>query len=110
MDYLYLLNKNRMNLSRRMYKLNGIVQHYSWGGYEYIPALLDVENDQKKPFAEYWLGAHPNHPARVEESTGILLNQLIEKDPVQLMGEKVVQKFRSLPFLFKILDVRQMLS
>jgi mannose-6-phosphate isomerase len=98
-----------MNLSRRMYKLNGIVQHYTWGGYEYIPALLDVDNDQKKPYAEYWLGAHPHHPARIEEST-ILLNQFIEIDPVQLMGEKVVQKFRSLPFLFKILDVRQMLS
>lgn len=96
-----------MALSQKIFKLKGIVQHYSWGGYDFIPQLLGIENKEQKPYAEYWLGAHPNHPAVTED--GISLAELISKDG-SFLGETVARKFSSLPYLFKILDVRQMLS
>ena len=92
-----------------LYKLIGVVQHYNWGGKAFIPKLLGVENPEQKPFAEYWLGAHVNAPAIIEK-TNISLHQLINDKPVEVLGKQVADKFHSLPYLFKILDVRQMLS
>jgi mannose-6-phosphate isomerase len=54
--------------------LNGIIKHYDWGGYTLIPSLLNLDNKERKPFAEYWMSKP------------------------------------SLPFLLKVLDVREMLS
>jgi mannose-6-phosphate isomerase len=93
----------------RIYKLKGIVQHYSWGGTDYIPQLLSVPNPEGKPFGEYWLGAHPAAPSIVEPGN-VSLHQLIADHPVDVLGEKTAAKFHSLPYLFKVLDVRQMLS
>ena len=96
-------------MSQRMFKIKGVVQHYSWGGYHFIPQLLGVENKSQKPFAEYWLGAHPNHPS-VTEAGDETLSALIKGEVSDFLGEKVIARFSTLPFLFKILDVRQMLS
>ena len=38
--------------------LHGVVQHYDWGGHNFIPDLLGMENATRKPFAELWIGAH----------------------------------------------------
>ena len=92
-----------------LFKIKGVVQHYSWGGYDFIPSLLGIDNTAKKPFAEYWLGAHPNHPSHKEDSS-VSLSALISEQPGVLLGPAVSKHFSSLPFLFKILDVRQMLS
>jgi mannose-6-phosphate isomerase len=94
---------------QRLFRIKGVVQHYSWGGYDFIPQLLGLENREQKPFAEYWLGAHPNHPS-VAEAGGEKLSALIEANPSEFLGEKPTAEFSSLPFLFKVLDVRQMLS
>jgi mannose-6-phosphate isomerase len=96
-------------LIHSLFKIKGVVQHYSWGGYEYIPALLGIDNSVKKPFAEYWLGAHPNHPSCIEGSE-LSLSEFISEQPGVLLGPAVGKHFSSLPFLFKVLDVRQMLS
>lgn len=90
-------------------KLKGVVQPYSWGGTDFIPQLLGIENPEKKPFAEYWLGAHPAAPAVLAED-GRTLSQLITEQPEVSLGKAVADRFGSLPYLFKILDVRQMLS
>ena len=92
-----------------LFKIKGVVQHYSWGGYEFIPALLGIDNAGQKPFAEYWLGAHPNHPSSIE-GTEVSLSEWIREQPGKILGTAVSKHFSSLPFLFKILDVRQMLS
>ena len=97
-----------MTLSQKITPVQGVVQHYSWGGYEFIPQLLGIENKEQKPFAEYWLGAHPNHPARLNVNQGLV--QLIGADAERILGKKVTEKFGSLPYLLKVLDVRQMLS
>ncbi|HEU0063788.1 MAG TPA: mannose-6-phosphate isomerase, class I [Flavisolibacter sp.] len=95
---------------KEVYRLKGIVQHYSWGGYDYIPQLLGQANESHQPFAEYWLGAHPNFPSQIQNGTDLDLGLLIKTDPDGVLGLRVSDKFSSLPYLFKVLDVRQMLS
>lgn len=99
-----------MALDQRVFKLKGVVQHYSWGGYDFIPQLLNIENKDQKPYAEYWMGAHHNHPASIVNGNEIRLNDFIDSHSSEVLGKEVADKFSSLPYLFKILDVRQMLS
>jgi mannose-6-phosphate isomerase len=61
--------------------------------------------------AEYWLGAHDSASSiLVSENKKIGLNQFIEKDKEKTLGRTVAKKFGRLPYLLKILDVRDMLS
>ena len=94
-----------------MYKLKGKVQHYAWGGYYFIPQLLGIENSNHQPFAEYWMGIHPLAPSVIIDSNNeILLSNKIAADPENILGKKIAAQFGNLPFLFKILDVKDMLS
>jgi mannose-6-phosphate isomerase len=93
-----------------MYKLAGVVQHYSWGGTEFIPDLIRNQNEEKKPFAEYWMGAHPASPAQLLNCETTSLFDAIQSSPSAFLGKRIEQQFGTLPYLFKILDVRQMLS
>lgn len=97
-----------MDLSHGVFQLKGVVQHYAWGGYDYIPNLLKEHNEAQKPFAEYWLGAHPNFPAKTIDD--VPLDKIISAQPSLILGKKVAKKYTGLPYLFKVLDVRQMLS
>ena len=88
-------------------RLSGTVQHYDWGGLEFIPALLGVTNAEAKPFAELWMGAHPSAPAMIKD-IGMPLTGFIER---AVVGEDPGQRFAGrLPYLFKVLDARKMLS
>ncbi len=98
-----------MNNKNSFYKLTGKIQHYQWGGNSFIPALLNINNDENKPFAEYWLGAHNNAPAEMEGITPKKLNEYIAAN-TNVLGEKVYNDFKTLPYLLKILDVKDMLS
>jgi mannose-6-phosphate isomerase len=93
-----------------VFKLKGVVQHYSWGGYDFIPKLLGIDNSAKKPYAEYWMGAHGNHPSFIQNENNIALSEFVSKDAGHILGKDVSKKFSSLPYLLKVLDVRQMLS
>ena len=79
-----------------IYKLTGIVKHYDWGGFSFIPSLLNSKNKEKKPFAEYWLGTHP------------LGNSLVDTGgsfPTELSAIA-----GNLSYLFKAQEVKEMLS
>lgn len=95
-----------------MYKLSGKIQHYAWGGFEFIPQLLHIENNNDQPFAEYWLGTHPNGSAILEYDSNnqVNLSQHIKENPQKILGTKVANNFGNLPYLLKVLDVREMLS
>lgn len=96
---------------QRVYPLAGKVQPYSWGGFDYIAQLLGTGNAERKPMAEYWLGAHPNYPSTLTlHESSISLLQFIHIDRQNVLGAKVTREFGSLPYLLKVLDVRQMLS
>lgn len=95
-----------------MYKLQGVIQHYAWGGNTFLPSLLNQNNADAKPFAEYWLGVHAGGPGKLDlgEGGSTQLNNLIGSDKLKHLGVKTFSQFKGLPFLLKILDVKDMLS
>jgi mannose-6-phosphate isomerase len=95
MRYLYFkLLKIAMESEQKIFRLLGKVQHYDWGGYEFIPASLGISNTSHKPFAEYWLGTHHKSPSEIFTGDEI----------------KTLSEFTELPYLLKLQDVREMLS
>ena len=93
-------------------QLKGTVKHYDWGGYSFIPSLLNTTNDAKIPFAEYWLGVHPQADCTVLLSNGetrLLRDYFTTCSPTAL-GDYVARRFETLPYLLKALDVKDMLS
>lgn len=82
---------------KKIYELKGKVQHYAWGGHHFIPRLLNMNNTENIPYAEYWMGMHPLAPSVIiDEENEILLSEKTEQNNIN--------------FLLKILDVREMLS
>ena len=92
--------------------LRGAVQHYDWGGCDFIPGLLGVGNSERAPFAELWIGAHPKAPSIAEvDGRDVPLDQLIASAPEGILGKQASARFGGkLPYLFKVLDVARMLS
>ncbi len=98
-------------LKERFFKLKGVVQHYAWGGTTFIPALVGISNEAQKPCAEYWMGAHASAPSTLLFNGEIIgLNKLTELYPQEVLTSAVFNRFGELPYLFKVLDVREMLS
>lgn len=92
--------------------LRGVVQHYDWGGHNFIPDLLGMENATRRPFAELWIGAHGKAPSLVEvDHAQRPLDEFIAAAPDEILGKAASKRFAGrLPYLFKILDVHKMLS
>nr|ACO11183.1 Mannose-6-phosphate isomerase [Caligus rogercresseyi] len=96
-------------------ELEGVVQNYAWGklGSESAVADLcrgDIQGDL--PYAELWMGTHPNGPAKIK-ATGQSLKDFIDgfEDKARLLGKEPHRAFGgALPFLLKILSVRKALS
>ena len=89
-----------------MQLLHGTFQHYAWGTTDAIPDLLGQPADGR-PFAEYWLGAHPLAPSKV---AGVRLDTLVAEHP-EIVGEASRASFGDrLPYLVKVLSARHPLS
>jgi len=93
------------------------VQEYAWGKQgsssqvaRFAPkACPPFSAEETTPYAELWMGTHPNGPARLAQ-TGQLLGDLVASNP-ELLGEESRAKFGDkLPFLFKVLSVGKALS
>ena len=95
-----------------IYPLRAHVQHYAWGDPQAIPQMLQLENPTGKPFAEYWMGAHPDLPCDVELNGGLVpLDEWIRSHPETILGHPVAKAFGNrLPFLFKLLAAAKPLS
>ena len=97
-------------------ELNCAVQKYAWGkiGLESKVAQLaknkpNSEIDANSPYAELWMGTHPNGPSTIA-SSGQSLDEYIKSNP-QVLGDSCRKQFGdNLPFLFKILSVNKALS
>jgi len=74
-----------------MQRVEGVVQHYAWGDRDFIPNLLGLPPDGR-PWAELWLGTHPNGAAALDDGTPL----------VDLAGP--------LPYLLKVLACSEPLS
>ena len=96
---------------QKAYKLQGKHRHYDWGGTQFIPALMGVENPNNEPYAEYWMGVHPAAVAEITTEQGVvLLDKMLADEGKMLLGEKTLANFGALPYLYKVLDVANMLS
>ncbi|NQW78569.1 MAG: mannose-6-phosphate isomerase, class I [Chitinophagaceae bacterium] len=96
---------------QKAYKLQGKHRHYDWGGNTFLPNLMGVENVNHLPYAEYWMGTHPLAASTIQTIEGEKdLSKLINEQPVQWLGKEVAHKYNALPYLYKILDVHDMLS
>jgi mannose-6-phosphate isomerase len=96
---------------QKAYKLQGKHRHYDWGGTQFIPKLMGVENPNSEPYAEYWMGAHPAAVAEIKTEHGFVsLDKMLADEGAMLLGEKTLANFGTLPYLYKVLDVSNMLS
>lgn len=94
----------------KIFSLKGRVQNYAWGGDQFIPDLLSLDLHGEKA-AEYWLGAHENAPSLLLSQQGEEpLDAFVARNPKETLGPEIAEKFGRLPFLFKVLDVHDMLS
>jgi mannose-6-phosphate isomerase len=85
------------------------VRHYPWGSRTVIPELLGEPSPADQPYAELWMGAHPDAPSVL--STGLPLDKAIEEEPELFLGPAVHEKFGTrLPFLMKVLAADRPLS
>ncbi|UYM18505.1 mannose-6-phosphate isomerase, class I [Endozoicomonas euniceicola] len=94
-----------------IYKLENTIQDYVWGCPESMLKLFNIENSEKKPMAELWMGAHPKAPSSLigHQKYQSLLDYI--SIDVEVLGEASQNTFGSgLPFLFKVLSADLPLS
>jgi mannose-6-phosphate isomerase len=92
-----------------MWQLTSTVRHYPWGSRTVIPELLGLSTPADAPYAELWMGAHPDAPSRLPDGRG--LDAAIAAAPDELLGPAVHQRFGTrLPFLMKVLAADRPLS
>jgi mannose-6-phosphate isomerase len=92
-----------------MWQINNTVRHYPWGSRTVIPELLGENSPADRPYAELWMGAHPDEPSI--RSDGLPLDKAIAAEPDLLLGQAVHERFGArLPFLLKVLAADQPLS
>jgi mannose-6-phosphate isomerase len=90
--------------------LDGRVQHYAWGHHEALPGFLGRHPDGM-PWAEWWLGAHPQAPSVVGSVPATTLDRFVADYPDGTLGSDTQRRFGPrLPFLLKVLAVDRPLS
>ncbi len=95
------------------------VQQYAWGklGKRSKAAEFAANGrpddfcvDGTAPYAELWMGTHPNGPSKLAGPGAPTLAEHIAKNPA-VLGEESRKRFGdNLPFLFKVLSVNKALS
>ncbi|VDK34343.1 unnamed protein product [Gongylonema pulchrum] len=96
-----------------MKKLVCAVQTYDWGRPGSASEVANLKRaadthfviDEKKPYAELWMGVHPNGPSKIA-SNGKLLSEEIAIAKSSLGAHEG----GTLQFLFKVLSVNKALS
>jgi len=92
-----------------MWQLQTSVRHYPWGSRTVIPELLGKPSPAERPYAELWVGAHPDEPSVLSDGTP--LDKAIERRPEEMLGGDVRARFGDrLPFLMKVLAAERPLS
>ena len=92
-------------------ELHNQVKMYPWGSALWIPRLMGKDNPAALPWAELWMGVHPDAPSMVQYKnceTG--LDKIIKKNPAYYLGKQAARTYRGLPFLFKLLAAEKPLS
>ncbi|KAI9256960.1 mannose-6-phosphate isomerase [Sporodiniella umbellata] len=98
-----------------IYRLQCKTQSYDWGKLGDVSKVASyakasgLTTDANTPYAELWMGTHPNAPSVIYNDK-TTLRELI-KDNVEFSTKEVYDQYEGdLPFLFKILSIRKALS
>ncbi|KAI8578121.1 hypothetical protein K450DRAFT_249132 [Umbelopsis ramanniana AG] len=102
-----------------IYRLKAQTQSYDWGKLGDVSKVAEfarasgTTTDSSTPYAELWMGTHPNAPSYTmtkDNQESKALKDLISADQ-NLSTPEVYQQYEGdLPFLFKILSIRKALS
>jgi mannose-6-phosphate isomerase len=93
--------------------LKPVIQKYHWGHTSYLQRLLGDEDSIGEPWAELWLGSHPNGMSRVLQhgDGSVALDQYLRDHHAVSVGKYSWDvSDQGLPFLFKVLAVASPLS
>ncbi len=95
-----------------IYKLSNTIQNYDWGTTDFIPKLINIDNNDSRPCAELWMGAHPKAPSRlIIDNSPCELDKFIAESPNIVLGRDAASIYNNkLPFLFKVLSASKALS
>ncbi|KAI8910714.1 mannose-6-phosphate isomerase [Powellomyces hirtus] len=104
-----------MSSSSPVIRLACTAQSYDWGKLgpeskvaELASAVPGFTSDANTPYAELWMGTHPNGPSQTLDATPKPLKSLLNE---QNLGMKIYKEYAGdLPFLFKVLSIRKALS
>lgn len=97
--------------STMIFRLNNPIKHFAWGCKRSLSDLFQIENPERQPQAELWMGAHPNGSSTIiHDGTEAELVDVIDADPSHWLGVNHQQFHSKLPFLVKILAAGQPLS
>ncbi|KAG0168981.1 Mannose-6-phosphate isomerase [Apophysomyces sp. BC1034] len=98
-----------------IYRLQCNTQSYDWGKLGDVSKVAHYASqsgattDPTVPYAELWMGTHPNAPS-VLAGTDTTLKSIIEANP-DLSTHAIYEQYdKDLPFLFKILSIHKALS
>lgn len=108
----------------KLFRLDCGYQNYDWGKIGSASAVAqyaaasnkNTHIDEKKPYAELWMGTHPSVPSIVVDDPvleGKVLRDVVASDAATYLHPSIVAKFGSdqeLPFLFKVLSIEKVLS
>ncbi|QBM85692.1 mannose-6-phosphate isomerase, type 1 [Metschnikowia aff. pulcherrima] len=108
----------------QLFRIDCGYQNYDWGkiGSSSAVAQFAAKSnpntviDEKKPYAELWMGTHPSVPSKVaddESLQGKVLRDVIGENAAKYLHPSVIKQFGSdkeLPFLFKVLSIEKVLS
>ena len=92
-----------------VYKLNNVIQTYSWGSIRSLHEMLNVENPNHIPPAEMWMGAHPGGCSRVLDQD-ISLTALLADNSTTMLGSYTALRYGELPYLLKVIAADSPLS
>lgn len=109
-----------MDANNEIFPLDYSVQNYAWGKHAQDSLVYKLykssgfcgEAPTEKPYAELWLGDHPNCPSLIHFRNGekVSLRDCIVNNPELFLGKSFNGKEKNLPFLFKVLSVNSILS
>lgn len=104
---------NSMNISPEtcLFPMQNVIQNYAWGSTTAIESLFEIENKNREPQAEIWMGAHLNGCSQIDVAgTPTPISDFIESDKKAILGEATAEHFSELPYLFKVLAAEKALS
>ncbi|EGF79869.1 hypothetical protein BATDEDRAFT_33280 [Batrachochytrium dendrobatidis JAM81] len=101
-------------MTHSLVRIAGKTQSYDWGklGMDSTVAQLaaatpEFQTDSTKPYAELWMGTHPNAPSVLVDEQ-IPLHQILTQETLSPAIHSLYAG--DLPFLFKVLSIRKALS